>query len=207
VQKEVKKKQKIYKFFKRKQKAKKNHFHKRHRSHKPENIVGLKSPKVKRMEVDLTPALEGNQAAALKMMNNYTRTIIPNILKDSPTTTKERRIEFHPPQRHEDSTLRDDFSSGEYSSNIQRIKANFKLKNVNTLRIPHIQNPRHNRSSFVSPKGDLVFKPNFDLLPERGIRSPGGNKDDMFSIISDNTLEKYQRKIAQDYKPNFSYNL
>mmetsp|Transcript_27100 Transcript_27100/g.23958 ORF Transcript_27100/g.23958 Transcript_27100/m.23958 type:complete len:161 (+) Transcript_27100:219-701(+) len=109
IEKETKKDRKIYKFYKR-LKNKTDNFNKRHQSHHTENQIRICSPKVKRVEIELTSEYDMNQAAKLKMMNNYTTKYIPNILKES-QSSNQKTVEFYPQQKRDSTTLRNHFSS------------------------------------------------------------------------------------------------
>lgn len=102
-------------------------------------------------------------------MNNYTTQLIPNIIRESISTTKERQsTNFYPKTLKKESTIRDHFSSGDYTTNILKIKKNFMIKNLKKLTI--VENTRHQSSfmtnvnpcfdtgshqSFICPTGDV----------------------------------------------------
>mmetsp|Transcript_30860 Transcript_30860/g.30407 ORF Transcript_30860/g.30407 Transcript_30860/m.30407 type:complete len:83 (+) Transcript_30860:582-830(+) len=63
------------------------------------------------------------------MMKNYTKNFIPNIVGDSVSTIKRNKHEIiQLKNRNSKSTIREHFSSGNFSSNFKRIRDNFQLR-------------------------------------------------------------------------------
>ena len=150
----------------------------------------VKSPKATRVEIDITPVIEDTEAAKLRMMNDYTTRLIPNIIRESQSTTKEEHSnKFYPKVRERKSTIRDHFSSGEYTSNVLKVKENFRIKNLK--RIKDWGNKKH-QASFIS-----TMNPWFDILSHKSYLSPIAHKNSPNDIMSEKSYELCFKKVHQ----------